>query len=121
MSDKNEKLIEIDWYGNVGYCHPNPGTEKSVKCGVCGTMMKVIKRNVLGPTSLAESVMGSKHLHDVFECPYLREEWHRIIHQLKMDAYFAEIGNRGDKNIIKKKAERKIRKLLANHPKTNSR
>lgn len=118
MSKKKKNAIEIDWYGNGGYCFPDPGTKESIECGVCGTKMNVIGRNILGPTSWAESVARSKHLHDSFECPYLHRNWHKRIRQLKVDVYLAEIDDRGDKKQIKKKAKKKIIKILTKHLKS---
>lgn len=112
---KKNSSKDIDWYGNGGYCFPDPGTKESFKCGVCGTKMKVVGRNMFGPTSWAESLAKGKHLHDRFECPHLYKEWHRIIRQLKEDVYLAEIDDRGDKNEIKRDAKKKIIKILAKY------
>lgn len=72
----------MDWFGrNDGRCSPDPGTVHGVRCGICETQMTV-KRNVLGPTSFAESLGGGKHLHDSFTCPNLKKSWHERVAQL---------------------------------------
>lgn len=82
--------MNINWYGNNGSCNPLPGTLATANCGVCGSPMNV-RRNVLGPTGLAEAMSGNKHLHDKFTCPKKTESWHIKIYRLKMKVYKAEI------------------------------
>ncbi|MEK7076174.1 MAG: hypothetical protein AAB941_00720 [Patescibacteria group bacterium] len=107
---------KIDWHGNGGHCYPAPGTVKTVKCGVCGTQMKV-KRNVLGCTSWAESMGGGKHLHDRFKCPNLNEDWHKRIYRLKMDVYREEMDDCDPIGLKKMRqvAEKEIIELLEAH------
>jgi len=47
---------------------PDPGKFEEVRCSLCGSVATV-ERNVLGPTQMAESMFGGKHLHDRFTCP----------------------------------------------------
>lgn len=112
-SFRGEKMVEIDWRGNPGYCFPKPGKTETAKCGVCGIDMSV-KRNVLGPTSMAESMGHGKHRHDSFRCSNLDKDWHKRIHRLKTDVYLEEI-DRDDPigyEQKKKAAEKEIFKLL---------
>ncbi|MBI2024812.1 MAG: hypothetical protein HYT03_01855 [Candidatus Harrisonbacteria bacterium] len=104
-------MIEIDWYANVGRCFPEPGTIKKVNCGVCGAQMKV-RRNVLGPTSWAMTVVGMKRRHDSFTCPRISEDWHERIVHLKMYVYSAGMGWKIDYDKKKKAAAKEIKKLL---------
>lgn len=104
-------MHQIDWYGNDGRRNPNPGTIETAECGVCGAQMNV-KRDVLGPTGLAEAMRGEKHKHDSFVCPRIEEDWHKQIYRLKMEVYRAEIDDKHNKNKFKKAAEEKIIKLL---------
>ena len=97
--------IKINWQGNIGRCYPDPGTIKKVKCGVCSRQMNV-KRNVLGPTSWAESMGGGKHRHDSFTCPNLKKGWHEKVVNLKLDASITESSK------IKKILEEEIVELL---------
>ena len=112
---KVEKIqkLNIDWHGNVGRCCPAPGTVEMAKCGICGIEMNV-ERNVLGPTSWAESMAGRKHRHDSFRCPNLGKDWHRRIYRLKTDVYLEEIDSNDSIGYEQKKkvAEKEILKLL---------
>lgn len=107
-------MIKIDWLGNGGCCFPNPGTVKKVNCGVCGTQMNV-KRNVLGSTSFASSMAGIKRRHDRFICPFLNEDWHRGILNLKAEIYIAEMNKDLDLKKKKKKAKKLILETLKKH------
>ena len=83
-------MVEINWYGNDGRCYPLPGTVKEAVCGVCDVPMKV-ERNVFRTTSLVEAIAGRSHKCDAFTCSNVNEEWHKRIHDLKIDVYKAEI------------------------------
>ncbi|MBI3074765.1 MAG: hypothetical protein HYY92_00930 [Parcubacteria group bacterium] len=74
----------FDLNGNDGHAFPDPGKFETLACGVCGTLMNV-KRNVLGPTSSAAALGGSKRPHDCFSCPHFNEDWHRHIVALKWE------------------------------------
>lgn len=64
---------------------PNAGkVEGLVNCGVCGQRMDV-KINVVGPTSMVESMAGSKHRHDRFTCPDRDEKWHMQVVALRRE------------------------------------
>lgn len=76
----------FDLNGNDGHAFPDPGKFETLACGVCGTRMNAL-RNVLGPTSFAAALGGSKRPHDYFSCPYLNGDWHRRIVALKMEAH----------------------------------
>ena len=106
-------VYKIDWHGNSGYCFPDPGTEESVECGVCGAQMSV-KRNVMSATGLAESLASSKHLHDQFTCSNVNENWHKRICRLKMDVYLEELDQDDPIGYEKTKeaAEKEILELL---------
>lgn len=105
------RKCKIDWRANIGYCFPAPGTVDKVKCGICGEQMDV-KRNVLGATSFAESLAGSKHRHDRYTCPHIYEAWHKRIEELRIDVTDAEARNASDVNKIKRNAEKEILKIL---------
>ncbi len=95
-------MIKINWHGNDGRCYPIPGKIYSVDCGICGATMDV-QRDVFMATSFVESLQGHKHYCDAFTCPNLEEEWHKIIHQLKLGVYMAKINN--DQNVDKTQSE----------------
>ena len=59
----------------------DPGTVESAICGICDAQMDV-ERNVMGPTSRAESMGRKGHLHDTFTCPNLKEPWHKRVIEL---------------------------------------
>jgi len=106
-------MLKIDWYGNIGYCFPDPGKVKSVVCGVCNIEMGV-KRNVLGPTCWAMAMAGRKRRHDSFRCPNYGEDWHFKIEKLKRNVYTAECNhlNAVDLEKLKRSTAREIRKIL---------
>lgn len=106
--------MKIDWYGNDGRCCPNPGTLDEVKCGVCGAKMNV-RRNILGPTGMAEAMAGRKHLHDSFTCPNIKKVWHERIVRLKMNVYMAEMKRDVYYQEKKTAATQEIRKILKKH------
>jgi len=108
--------FEIDWHGNDGRSFPRPGELQTVKCGICGAQMEV-KRNVLGPTGLVESLSRKKHWHDSFICLNIEKWWHKIIHQLKVAVYVAEINQDADFEKIKKAAKEQILEILNSHNK----
>ena len=100
-----------DWPKNSGWLAPDPGTCKSLKCGICDDEMNV-KRNVLGPTSFVGALGGIKRLHDSFTCPNLEVDWHKKIVDL-----YREVRNTNSvtiKKIIREEIKniRKTRKLL---------
>src|SRR5258708_3564330 len=95
----------IDWYGNDGRCTPAPEALETADCGICGSQMNV-RRNVLGATSSIEAMSHKKHLHDSFECPRVRENWHEQIVSLKYEA------NETASSSIKKILEEEIKGIL---------
>ena len=110
-------MFEIDWYGNGGYFFPDPGKVKTVKCGVCNSLMKV-ERNLYSATSWAESMARRKHKHDYVFCPNLKENWHKRIYRLKMGVYHEEIRHHNEPiglKKMKKAAKKEILKLLKTH------
>lgn len=54
---------------------PAPGEYNLIACGICDVFMNV-KRNVCGPTSMAEASVNLRHLHDSFQCPNIEKDWH---------------------------------------------
>lgn len=107
-------MPKINWLGNLGHCFPEPGKVKKIKCGVCGTQMNV-ERNVLGPTSWASAMAGFKYRHDRFWCPFVSQNWHQGITDLKSEIYFAEMHKAPDLKKKKKNAEKLILKTLKAH------
>ena len=57
------------------YLATDPGKLESVRCGYCRSKMTV-SRNVMGPTCWTEAMGGGKHLHDWFNCPNWKKDWH---------------------------------------------
>ena len=82
-------MREINWYAMGGIPRSNPGTVKTMECGVCYAQMNV-ERNVLSATSYGEVVLGTKSRHDRFLCPNRREDWHEKIIALKQHVYHTE-------------------------------
>jgi hypothetical protein len=77
-------------YGNQGRFTQDPGKVHAAQCSICDAPMTV-ERNVLGPTSWAESSarnlsMPHQHLHDVFTCPNYTAAWHERIIELLHEA-----------------------------------
>lgn len=75
------KPIELD----DTQCHftPDPGKVVGpVNCGVCGEQMKE-RRNVNGPRGFVMAMIGSKSLHDSFDCPFSQDEWHIQVVRLR--------------------------------------
>jgi hypothetical protein len=67
---------------------PDPGKVPEgevVYCGVCKDAMKET-RNVNGARGFAMAMTGSKALHDVFECPNRKEDWHCQVIALRTEA-----------------------------------
>jgi len=62
----------------------DPGKVEKCECRVCGETCDV-KRNVMGATSMAESMAGMKHLHDNFLCPHADEDWHKQMRSLRKE------------------------------------
>lgn len=106
--------MNIDWYGNYGRANPAPGKFKKIRCGLCGKNMKVT-RNVLGSTSMAETIARKRHRYDAFHCPNIEEIWHRKIDKLKMDVYLAEIEDDPFFEDKKRAVEKEVIQLLKNH------
>ena len=107
-------MFKIAWHGNDGYCFPEPGKVKRVKCGICGVFMSV-KRNVLGCISFVGAIGGIKHIHDRFTCPNTKKDWHEKIQRWKNDVYEAEMDGAVDYEEKRALAEKKIRAILAAH------
>ena len=59
----------------MDYFTPDPGEEKEMFCEVCKTGMDV-QRNVMGATGFAEAMGRKGHLHDFFQCPFRKTDWH---------------------------------------------
>ena len=72
-------------FGNSGYLTPDPGVVQQAWCDVCGAEM-LVKRNVLGPTSFAGAMGGTKHLHDSFRCLHYEEDWHEHVVKMMSEA-----------------------------------
>ena len=64
---------------------PDPGVEKSMRCGVCNAKMDV-KRDVTGPRSFAAAIGGIVVKHDEFTCPHTDEKWHQQALSLRQKA-----------------------------------
>lgn len=103
--------MNIDWYANDGSCNPMPGAMKTATCGVCGLEMSV-RRNVLGPTGLAEAMSGNKHLHDKFTCPNKSADWHTKIYRLKTKVYKAEMNEADNLEELRSNTEKEILEIL---------
>lgn len=107
-------MPRIDWHGNGGYLFPDSGKVEMARCGVCNSLMNV-KRNVLGPTSLAEAMAQKKHEHDSFFCPNHGRDWHEKIRLLKVDVYMAEVDDEVNFKRKKKAVRKEIQRLLKEH------
>jgi hypothetical protein len=110
------RMPKIEWRGLGEQCFFDPGKVKVAHCGICGSKMKVY-RNALGPTCFAMAMSGHKRRHDHFECPNIKEAWHKRIYDLKWAVYRKE-QERGPKSILKNykhAAKKEILKLLKNH------
>lgn len=78
-------MTEIEIAGN-GYFTPSVGdTVDGLCCTICNTQMD-IRRNVNGPTGMAEAMSKRGHLHDVVTCPVRNEKWHRQAFLLREEA-----------------------------------
>ena len=44
------------------------------------------KHNVDEPTSSIEAMAGSSHLHDRYECPHMKKDWHIQVVALRKEA-----------------------------------
>jgi len=61
---------------------PRPGERESIDCGVCGDAMEV-RRDMHGPTGMAEAMGGGGHPHDSFRCPNIDEDWHVQVKRIR--------------------------------------
>ena len=82
-----------------------PGIIETWRCRVCDEDTHVT-RNLNGPTSLAESLAGMKHLHDRFTCPHVDKDWHEQVLHLKKEQEKTKSPS------LKKILEEDIRKIL---------
>jgi DNA replicative helicase MCM subunit Mcm2 (Cdc46/Mcm family) len=71
MEKEQEIKYEIGWDA----FSPDPGSQKTMRCRVCGQEMNV-KRNCEGPRSSIGAMAGCKSKYDFFSCPDAAEEWH---------------------------------------------
>lgn len=53
-----------------------PGKQEEMHCKVCGSLCDV-ERGVLGPTSFMEAMGRRGKMHDMFQCPYSEQPWHK--------------------------------------------
>lgn len=65
-------------------CGKVPAGE-TVECGVCGEVMTET-RNVEGPRGIAQALAKGKSLHDFFECPHYKADWHKQAVKLREEA-----------------------------------
>jgi hypothetical protein len=81
----NEEELRPVYHAGWDAFSPDPGTTDVMYCRVCDEKMDV-ERNVNGPTGMAESMAGRKHLHDSFRCPNVGQKWHNQVLKLKQEA-----------------------------------
>ncbi len=93
---------------------PKPEEYDSATCGLCGTNMDV-QRNVFGPTSFGGAMLKRGHLHDWFECPNRREDWHIQVKKILREAQktsstaLQELLEKDAKKVLKtRKATKKV-------------
>lgn len=108
MPNKDEAAKPRKSY-HAGYDHftPDPGKFKEMECAVCRDKMDV-RRNVNGPTGMAEAMGGGKHLHDSFSCPNSGEDWHDQL--IALDKELRKTSSSAIAAILEKEIE-EVRKL----------
>lgn len=95
---------------------PDPGThsdDEDILCGVCETKT-TCRRNVNGPRGFVMAMSGSKSLHDVYECPHRKEDWHLQVVALRREA--AQTSSLLIENMLLKEAEQVLETRKATKP-----
>ena len=76
MLDRYKYLI-----GSNGLSFGDPDKIEERFCGVCASKC-ILTETINGPTSMAESMAGGKHLHNVYKCPYYGTSFHDLAYEL---------------------------------------